>query len=112
VPFAFVAAFVLGIIATELTGLSGTFRILYYAAMALLGYAQRTAPAPRLGSALGVADPEEFEHAQLRLVSHPNRCARSSANRSSTSTRSGGRMGLGRPHASTALPWTTSPPDL
>ena len=52
VRFAFVAAFVLGIIATERTGLSGTFRILYYAAVALLGYAQLTAPAPQLRSAL------------------------------------------------------------
>ena len=53
VPFAFVAAFVLGIIATEVTGLAGTFRIIYYAAMALLGYAvQRTAPAPQLRGAL------------------------------------------------------------
>ena len=53
VPFALVLAFPLGIAATEMTGLAGTFRIVFYAAPVLLGYAlQHSQPAPQLRNAL------------------------------------------------------------
>jgi hypothetical protein len=53
VPFAPFLAFPLGIAATEITGLAGAFRIVFYAAPVLLGYAvQRTQPAPRLRNAI------------------------------------------------------------
>jgi hypothetical protein len=53
VPFAIVLAFPVGIVVTEITGLAGTFRIVAYAVLVLLGYAvQRAEPAPRLREAL------------------------------------------------------------
>ena len=53
VPFVLVLAFPLGIAATELTGLSGTFRIVFYAAIVVLGYAvQRVEGTARLRNAI------------------------------------------------------------
>jgi hypothetical protein len=53
VPFAIVLAFALGIAVSSITGLAGTFRIVEYAALMLLGYAvQSAASAPRLREAL------------------------------------------------------------
>jgi hypothetical protein len=52
-PFALVLAFPVGIALTEITGLAGMFRIAFYAAPILLGYAvQRSQPAVQLREAI------------------------------------------------------------